>query len=288
MSAYALELKDVTKNYPDFTLDRVSLCVPKGNIVGLVGENGAGKTTTINIILNEVAKGSGEVKVFGKDSTTLEKEIKSDIGVVLDECLFPDIFTVNEIEHFASKVYLVWEHQTFQRFLKLFELPSDKPIKTFSNGMKVKLGFAVALSHRPKLLILDEATSGLDPIMRDEILDILLDFVQDETHSVLLSTHITSDLEKIADYITFILDGQIVFTGSKESLLESYVLVKGGLNEINPQQKKLIIGLREHNTGFEGMTETENLRMLPKSLLTEPITLDEIIIYMNKGAKFHE
>jgi ABC-2 type transport system ATP-binding protein len=172
--------------------------------------------------------------------------------------------------------------------LEKFGIDRKKKVKELSRGMKVKLMMAVALSHDAKLLILDEPTSGLDPVARDELCDMLSEFVTDENKSVLFSTHITTDLEKIADYITFILDGQVVFTGSKESLLEKYVLVKGGLSEISSQQKKLLIGLREHGTGFEGMAEAENIGKLSKNLLAEPITLDENIIYMNKGVKPHE
>jgi ABC-2 type transport system ATP-binding protein len=286
MSTYALELKDVSKNYPGFTLDHVSLCVPKGNIVGLIGENGAGKTTTIKIILNEVCKESGEVKVFGKDGATLEKKMQSDIGVVLDECLFPDIFTVNEIESFASKVYPVWEHRIYLSYIKRFELPIDKQVKTFSGGMKVKLSFAVALSHRPKLLILDEATSGLDPIMRDEILDILLDFVQDEEHSVLLSTHITSDLEKIADYITFIHKGKVVFTKPKDDLIYRYGIVKCGTASFDAFDKSDALAYRKQDYEWQILVPDRALaEQKYKKCVVDHATIDEIMLLYVKGEK---
>lgn len=169
--------------------------------MGLIGENGAGKSTTINCILNEIQKDAGEILIFDKDNITDEKEIKSKLGVVFDENHFPDIFTPLEIGRFMAGIYSGWEWPTYRQFLEKFELPKGKKIKDFSKGMKVKLAFAVALSHNAELLILDEATSGLDPIIRDDVLDMLIDFVQDESHSVLVSSHITSDLEKVADYI---------------------------------------------------------------------------------------
>ena len=171
--------------------------------MGLIGENGAGKSTTINCILNEISKTDGNIEIFGKDYLSEEIEIKDKIGVVFDENHFPDIFTPNEIGTYMSGIYSKWERNTYVNYLSKFELPADKRVKDFSKGMKVKLAFAVALSHKAELLILDEATSGLDPIIRDDILDILIDFVQDENHSVLVSSHIISDLEKVADYITF-------------------------------------------------------------------------------------
>ena len=210
MSENILEVKGLTKDYGDFVLDKLTFTVPKGVIMGLIGENGAGKSTTINCILNEISKTDGNIEIFGKDYLSEEIEIKDKIGVVFDENHFPDIFTPNEIGTYMSGIYSKWERNTYVNYLSKFELPADKRVKDFSKGMKVKLAFAVALSHKAELLILDEATSGLDPIIRDDILDILIDFVQDENHSVLVSSHIISDLEKVADYITFIHKGKLV------------------------------------------------------------------------------
>lgn len=196
MAETILEVKNLVKDYGDFVLDKISFEIPRGVVMGLIGENGAGKSTTINCILNEVQKSSGQILLFGKDHIQNEIEIKDKIGVVFDENFFPDIFTPSEIGSYMSGIYRNWESFTFREYLKKFELPETKAIKDFSKGMKVKLVFAVALSHKAELLILDEATSGLDPIIRDDILDLLLDFVQDETHAVLVSSHITSDLEK--------------------------------------------------------------------------------------------
>lgn len=194
MSENILEVKGLTKDYGDFVLDKLTFTVPKGVIMGLIGENGAGKSTTINCILNEISKTDGNIEIFGKDYLSEEIEIKDKIGVVFDENHFPDIFTPNEIGTYMSGIYSKWERNTYVNYLSKFELPADKRVKDFSKGMKVKLAFAVALSHKAELLILDEATSGLDPIIRDDILDILIDFVQDENHSVLVSSHIISDL----------------------------------------------------------------------------------------------
>lgn len=197
MAENILEIKNLTKDYGDFILKDLSFSIPRDVIMGLIGENGAGKSTTINCILNEIKKNNGSILIFGKDHITDECEIKDKIGIVFDENHFPDIFTPKEIEKYISEIYTKWDSIAFHNYLKQFELPAKKKIKDFSKGMKVKLAFAVALSHKAELLILDEATSGLDPIIRDDILDILIDFVQDETHSILFSSHITSDLEKI-------------------------------------------------------------------------------------------
>lgn len=228
MTNSALEVKNLTKDYGDFVLDKLNFTLPRGVIMGLIGENGAGKSTTINCILNEIQKDDGEILIFGKDHISNEIEIKSKLGVVFDENHFPDIFTPMEIGKYMAGIYSGWEWATYRQFLEKFELPKDKKIKDFSKGMKVKLAFAVALSHKAELLILDEATSGLDPIIRDDVLDMLIDFVQDENHSVLVSSHITSDLEKVADYITFIHKGKLVFSHDKDDLVDNYGIVSCG------------------------------------------------------------
>ena len=274
-----LEVKNLNKSYDTFSLKNVSFEIPKGYIMGFVGPNGAGKTTTIKSMLNIIRYQSGEVK------TLLDNE---QIGVVMDSPFYVDDWKVSDVEKAISPFYRNWDSGKYSELLKRFNIDKKKKIKELSRGMKVKLMIAAALSHDAKLLILDEPTSGLDPVARDELCDILGEFVTDENKSIVFSTHITSDLEKIADFITFILNGQIVYSGTKEGLLEKYVSVKGGLDEINREQKQLIIGLREHATGFEGITETENIAKLPKELLVEPVTIDEIIIFMNKGAKLHE
>lgn len=223
---HAINVKGLTKNYPNFSINNINLVVPKGYIVGLIGENGAGKSTTIKSILNLINKDSGSIEVFGLDHSKYELEIKQRIGIVFDESHFPDQLKAKDINTMMKNIYQNWDTPLFNQYLKQFKLPENQIIKEFSRGMKMKLSLATALAHHPKLLILDEPTSGLDPIVRNEILDIFLDFIQDEEHSILISSHITSDLEKIADYITFIHEGNIIFSESKDALLNDYVIIK--------------------------------------------------------------
>jgi len=283
-----LEVNNLVKKYDTFSLKDVSFNVPTGLIMGFIGPNGAGKTTTIKSILNMITLDAGTIKLFGMDSKENSIQINEQIGVVMDAPFFVDDWNMSDIENAVSPFYANWNAQKYVELLKKFGIDKKKKVKELSRGMKVKLMLSVALSHNAKLLILDEPTSGLDPVARDELCELFSDFVSDETNSILFSTHITADLEKIADCITFIFDGQIIFTGLKDDFLEKYVLVKGGLDEITAEQKKLIIGFREHPTGFEGMIETENLSKFPKDLLFEQPTLEEIIVFMNKGGKQHE
>jgi ABC-2 type transport system ATP-binding protein len=246
--------------------------------MGFVGPNGAGKTTTIKLILG----------IINPDGGNTDAPSQEHIGVVMDAPLYVDEWTLKDVEMALSPFYANWDSAKFAGYLKQFGLDAKKKVKELSRGMKVKLQIAAALSHDAELLILDEPTSGLDPVARDEICDLLREFVTDESKSVLFSTHITSDLEKTADYVTFILNGRIVFTGAKDILLDKYVRVTGGLRELSAEQNKLVVGLREHGTGFEGMTEATRVGELPRTVLSEPITLDEIIIFMNKGEKINE
>jgi ABC-2 type transport system ATP-binding protein len=279
-----LEVRGLRKSYPTFTLKDVAFDVPRGYITGFVGPNGAGKTTTIKLILGTA----------GADAGTVKSPDNAKIGIVMDAPLYVDDWTIRDVESAIAPFYANWNAANFAGHTRRFGLDAKKKVKELSHGMKVKLQIAAALSHGAELLILDEPTSGLDPVARDEICDLLREFVTEENKSVFFSTHITSDLEKTADYITFILDGTIVFTGTKDALLEKYMRVTGGLRELNGEQKKLVIGLREHGTGFEGMTETARTADLPKNVVVEPITLDEIIIFMNKtnvvceGAKLND
>lgn len=247
MTENILEVRNLVKDYGDFSLKQLNFDVPRGSIVGLIGENGAGKSTTINCILNEVQKNSGEILLFGKDYLQNEVENKNKIGVVFDENHFPDIFTPIEIASYMSGIYVNWDTGIYREYLKKFDLPESKAIKGFSKGMKVKLAFAVALSHKAELLILDEATSGLDPVIRDDILDILLDFVQDENHAVLVSSHIISDLEKIADYITFIHKGKLVFSFPKDELVDNYGIVSCGAAVFDSLDKTDLIAYRKED-----------------------------------------
>lgn len=279
-----LEINNITKDYKKFKIDNISFNLPKGYIMGFIGANGAGKTTTIKLILNMIKRDSGEIKVFGLDNIREEERIKEQIGVVFDECYYLEDWTLNDVEKAVSIFYKNWNSSIYEKYLKEFNLARDKKVKDLSRGMKMKLMIAVAFSHEAKLLILDEPTSGLDPVARDEFLDILRDYIEDEEKSVIFSSHITSDIEKIADYITYINNGKIIFTGEKDEFLEKYCIIKGGKEDITESQKKEIIGLRMHSTGFEGLIELKKAVGFSSKVIIEKASLDEIMIYMNKEA----
>ena len=279
-----LEINNITKDYKKFKIDNISFNLPKGYIMGFIGANGAGKTTTIKLILNMIKRDSGEIKVFGLDNIREEERIKEQIGVVFDECYYLEDWTLNDVEKAVSMFYKNWNSSIYEKYLKEFNLARDKKVKDLSRGMRMKLMIAVAFSHEAKLLILDEPTSGLDPLARDEFLDILRDYIEDEEKSVIFSSHITSDIEKIADYITYINNGKIIFTGEKDEFLEKYCIIKGGKEDITESQKKEIIGLRIHSTGFEGLIELKKAVGFSSKVIIEKASLDEIMIYMNKEA----
>lgn len=282
----ALEIKGLRKNYKEFSLKDISFTVPKGCIMGFVGENGAGKTTTIKAILNLINKDSGEIKVFGLDNIKDEKIIKENIGVVFDECCFHDNLKIRDISKIMSKIYKNWDNSLFEKYSQQFKVPNDKIIKEFSRGMKMKLSIAVALSHKPKLLILDEATSGLDPIVREEILDVFLDFIQDEEHSILLSTHITGDLDKIADYITFINDGEIIFSKSKDELNYTMGIVKCGKNDFEKINKKLVVAYRKGAFGYEVLINNkEKVEREYTELIIDKATIEDVMLFYIRGEK---
>lgn len=289
-----LELRNLNKQFPAFALQDVSFALPQGYIMGFVGPNGAGKTTTIKLILNTLKPTSGSIKVFGLDANADEEAIKARVGVVLDKPFYVEEWTLREVERVLAPFYRTWQHDRYAQLLDDFGLDPRKRVKELSRGMKMKLMMAAALSHDAQLLILDEPTSGLDPVARDELMEILSAFVADEAHGaergILFSTHITSDLEKIADYITFIREGTIVYTGLKDDFLEEFVVVRGGLSEVTAAQQTLLMGYREYATGFEALARTSDLPLLPPAILAEPATLEEIIVYMNRvkhGSKQH-
>lgn len=282
MSEKCLELKNVCKSFQDFELNNICLTLPKGFIMGLVGPNGAGKTTTIQLILNMLEKNSGEILVFGKDNVIHEQDIKQEIGVVFDSMFYVDSWTVQDTGKAISIFYDNWQHDIFNDMINRFGLPKNKKISELSRGMQMKLMLACAFSHDAKLLILDEPTSGLDPLTRDEFLEILQEYIRDGQRSVLFSTHITTDLERVADYITLINRGNLIFTGSMEDLLNSYRLIKGKPCDLTADLEKNIFGLRKTDMGFEGLI-TANSAVQYKHCIIDTATIDDIIICIGKG-----
>lgn len=279
-----LQVEHLSKDYSGFSLQDVSFSLPGGAIMGFVGENGAGKTTTIKLILNLVAKKSGSIQLFGLDHIEKEREVKDQIGVVLDESRFHNNLTADEVALILKNCYSNWDQPVFERYCKRFNLPKQKKIKEFSKGMTMKLSLAAALSHHPKLLILDEATSGLDPIVREEVLDVFLEFIQDEEHSIFFSSHITSDLEKIADYITFIHEGKIVFSKSKEELLEEYGVLHCNREAFEKLDKKQIVGYRKNEFGFDVLiTGRLHFAAVHPELVIDPANIEEVMTYYVRG-----
>ena len=276
-----LEIKNLTKYYDGFTLDNISLALPQGSIMGFIGENGAGKSTTIKLILNVIHRDRGEVKIFGRDNLIYDSELKQSVGVVYDESNFPESMTPKNINVILRRIYRNWDQQAFFQYLDQFALPADKELKTFSRGMKMKLSIAVVLSHQAKLLILDEPTSGLDPVVRDEILDIFLDFIQNEEHSIFLSTHITSDIEKIADYIAFIHQGKIVFVAEKDELLNQYGVLKCGFDDFEKLDRRIVKGFRKNRFGVEALVEKQRF----KGHVIDAATIEDIMLFTLRGEK---
>ena len=276
----ALEIKNLSKKYPEFTLDNINITLPAGCIMGFIGENGAGKSTTIKAILDLIEKDSGEITILGETNLSKNQRLKEHIGVVMDECSFPENLNAKEIDKVMKNCYKTWNRTKYMRYLDKFALSLKKPVKEYSRGMKMKLSIAVALSHDSKLLILDEATSGLDPIVRDEILDVFLDFIQDESHSVFISSHIISDLEKICDYITFIHDGKIIFSEVKDELLDKYTIIKCSEAEYSTIDKAAIIGRRKSSFGIEALALKKKI---PSNIRTDNVNIEDIMLYFVKG-----
>ena len=282
--ANAFMVSGLTKTYQDFVLDHVSFSVPSGSIVGLIGENGAGKSTTINAALGLIQKEDGVVSILDREE--LDGDIKEQIGVVFDGSNYPEILSPRKLNRVMKNIYKTWDEQVYFGLLKQFSLPSDKQIKQFSKGMKMKLAISAAFSHHSRLLILDEATSGLDPVVRDDILDMLLDFVQDEEHSILVSSHITSDLEKIADYIVFIHEGKVVFEKPKDELTEGYGVIKCGAAQFDALDKADIIAYRKMDYEWQILvSDRERMQKKYPKALVVPATIDEIMLLYVKGEK---
>ncbi|WP_294413810.1 ABC transporter ATP-binding protein [Ruminococcus flavefaciens] len=277
-----LEIKGLNKAYDSFALKDVSFTLPKGYIMGFVGENGSGKTTTIRSILNMANIDSGKISVFGLDSVTDTIAIKEKLGVVFDSLYLADHLTAKQIEKQLKPFYKDWDSKEFAGRLKSFGLPDNKRVGEFSKGMKMKLMIAIALSHKADFMILDEPTSGLDPVARDELLDILAEYIENENRSVLFSTHITSDVERIADYVTILHNGRVWFTGTKDELNEKYVILRGAEEDISSALREKCIGFHGYRNGFDALLSTEFLDEVSDELETEKANIDEILVYVAK------
>lgn len=281
-----LEVKNLSKKYPEFELKDISFKLPKGMIMGFIGENGAGKTTTIKAILDIIKEFSGEIKIFGLDSKTERKKVQENIGVVLDDMFFPEIITPNDINSIMKDIYKDWDSKIYFKYLKDFSLPLKKQIKTLSKGMRKKLEIITALSHHPKLLILDEPTSGLDPIARNEVISIFQDFIQDGECSIFFSSHITTDLEHIADYITFINNGEIALSKTCDELLNDYAVVKCTEKEFKVIDKNDYIKYLKTNHEYDVLIENKKIFKTKYKITTiDNASLESIMLIMIKGEK---
>jgi len=278
----ALEIKNLTKSYPGFTLDNLNLTLPSGCILGLIGENGAGKSTTIKLILDMIHKDSGSIIILGKDNTESIELTKEDIGVVMDEVGIPECLTVKQVGNVMKNTFRNWDDAEYARLAQKLALPDKKQFKEFSRGMKMKLGIAIALSHKAKLLILDEATSGLDPVVRDEVVEMFSDFTRDENHSILISSHIVSDLEKLCDYVAFLHKGKLLLCEEKDQLLAEYGLIHCTAEEIQNLPAEAIKYKKENPYGIEAMV----LRSaVPANFNVSPISIEELFVFMVKEAR---
>ena len=282
-----IEIKNLKKKYDDkFELGEIDITIPKGVIVGLIGENGAGKTTLIKLMLNIIKSDNGEIKIFGKYNKRKEKEIKEDIGVVLDNMFFPELLNAKDINNSMKDIYKNWDSKLYFSYLKEFDLPDNKSLKSMSKGMRKKLEIATALAHKPKLLILDEPTSGLDPVIRNEVLDIFQKFIEDEEHGVLLSTHITSDLEHIADEIIFIDKGKKVLQKSRDEIIDNYGILKCDIDYFSNIDKKDIITYKKTKYAYEILVDDKEKtsKKYPSSVI-DKITLEDLMVLVIKGEK---
>lgn len=277
----ALEIRNLTKTFSGFTLDHLSLTLPSGCIMGLIGENGAGKSTTIKLILDMLRKDGGMVTILGKDNEDSIHLTKEEIGVVLDEVGIPECLTVSQVGKVMKNTFRNWDDGEYARLTAKLKLPDKKPFKEFSRGMKMKLGIAIALSHHSKLLILDEATSGLDPVVRDEVIEMLLDFTREETHSILISSHIVSDLEKLCDYVAFLHKGKLLLCEEKDQLLSEYGLIHCTAGELQDLPPRAVRYKKENPYGIEAMVQKS---AMPRGAKISPISIEELFVFMVKEA----
>ncbi|MBH5319546.1 ABC transporter ATP-binding protein [Paenibacillus sp. GSMTC-2017] len=284
-----IEVRNVSKSYLEFSIKDVSLDIKKGFITGLIGANGAGKSTLINMILGIVRPKSGSIQLFGMDMPKHEVELKQRIGIVSDDCYYYEHLTIEDTKRIIAPFYRKWDETKFRNCLDQFELSPKKKVGDLSKGMKVKFSLAIALSHEAELLIMDEPTSGLDPVFRRELLDILADIIQDEQKSIIFSTHITTDLDRIADYITFVNRGQIVFSDVKDDVLGRYSIVKGGKELLDPDIRRQFVGVRETAVGFEGLVADRKkaAELFGDYALLEKPSLEDIMYFTAKGGPEH-
>lgn len=280
----AIEIKNLQKNYPNFKLDIDDITIPSGIIMGLIGENGAGKTTFIKSILNIINIDSGDIKILGKDSNDFD--IKEDIGVVLDNSFFPNLLNPKDINSIMKDIYKTWDESLFYKYLENFKINDKQQLKTMSKGMVKKVEIATALAHQPKILILDEPTSGLDPIVRNEVLDIFLDFMKDDDHTIILSTHITSDLEHVADNITFIDSGKIVLNKSRDEIMDNYGILKCDIDSFAKIDKNDIVAYKKNKYDYEILIDNmDKCNKKYKDLILDNITIEDLMLLMIKGDK---
>jgi len=284
--SYVIELKNVKKDYGDFVLDNISFSVPTGSVCGFIGQNGAGKTTTIQIILDAIKRDGGEVYVFGKNIDEGMAELKEDIGVVFDEMGFHDFLTPKQINTVMKNIYKNWDEDAFFGYLKKFSLPAKKECGKFSRGMRMKLQIATAMSHKAKLLIMDEPTSGLDPIVRNEIIQIFREFVIDEEHSILLSSHITSDLEKIADEVVFIDAGKVILSGNKDEIIENHGILRCRKDDVGKISRSLIVDTDVSSMGAEILVNDKKAasKLYPEMVIDDA-GLEQIMIHYVNSSK---
>lgn len=277
-----IEVRNLTKNRGDFTLDRITFTLPGGCILGLIGENGAGKSTTIKLLLGLLRKDEGTIAILGRENGERDTLLKEEIGVVMDEVGMPGCLTPAQTGKMMSKIYRSWEPERYKELIRKFALPWDKPFQEFSKGMKMKQGLAVALSHKSKLLILDEATSGLDPVARDELLDILREFVTDEEHGILISSHIVSDLEKLCDYIAFLHKGRLLLWEEKDRLLEEYGIFRGSRSQLEALDPAAVCHKRVTPYGTEALVLRDRL---PRGTEVGPVSIEELFVQLVKEEK---
>ena len=279
-----IEVRGLCKSFDGFALKDVSFTLPGGCIMGLIGENGAGKTTTLKCLLGLLRRDGGDVSLMGCDPWDQPRQAKAEVGVVLDDCFFHDSLRPRDVSAILAPVFPTWDDGLFRDYLDKFQLPEKKAVKELSRGMKTKLSLAAALAHRPRLLILDEATAGLDPVVRDDILEELMTFVADEDHAVLLSSHITGDLEKIADYITYLHQGQVILSAQKDEILEQYGQVGCSAAQFSALEPELVTRVRRGEFGCHVLvSDRAAFRRAHPELAIEPVTLDDIMLFVGKG-----